>query len=98
MEELRELSLMDFRDYMDKVLETENPQEQIKWLERALEFDPKRIEDVLRVAKGLVNLPLRSSGRGYIAALEKRARSAEASARRARQIKRKRKKRNTKSP
>jgi len=66
---MNEALTMSFQDYIDKALETENVQEQIKWLERALELNPERIEDVLRVAKGS-NLPLRLD---YIAALEKRA-------------------------
>ena len=73
MEEL----LMDFQDYIDKAFETENVQEQMKWLERALALDPGRIENVLRVAKGLPYLSARTSGKEYIAALEKRARQAQ---------------------
>ena len=60
-----------FQTCLSRALDSEDVQEQIKWLEKALEVDPKRVEDVLRVASGLQSLSSGTSGKAYIAELKK---------------------------
>jgi hypothetical protein len=47
------------------------------WLERALGEEPDKAGDVLRVAKVLQNLSARTSGKDYIAELEKLVRKKQ---------------------
>lgn len=64
--------------YRECILRIRDPslttEELISWLELALDTDPKRAADVLRIAKGLRNLSERTAGKAYIAELEKRVR------------------------
>ena len=60
-----------FQTCLANALRSENVQEQVMWLERALETEPDKAGDVLRVAKVLQNLSARTSGKDYIAELEK---------------------------
>jgi len=60
-----------FQTCLANALRSENVQEQVMWLERALGEEPDKAGDVLRVAKVLQNLSARTSGKDYIAELEK---------------------------
>ena len=60
---------LDFDSCRDFALESERPQDQVKWLERALKADPTQLEEVLRVARCLENLSARTTGQAYIADL-----------------------------
>lgn len=66
-----------FQICLANALRSENVQEQVMWLERALEKEPDKVRDVLRVAKVLQNLSTRTSGRDYIAELEKLVRKKQ---------------------
>ena len=64
----------DFHSCIALALDSRDAQEQVKWLERALEIGPERAEDVLRAATGLENLSARTPGQAYIKKLEQLAR------------------------
>lgn len=64
-----------FDDYLAWAAEETNVDKQMVWLEKALAANPKRVEDVLRVAVGSQNLSARTSGKAYIKELRRIARS-----------------------
>ena len=66
-----------FQTCLANALRSEDVQQQVMWLERALETEPDKARDVLRVAKVLQNLSARTSGKDYIAELEKLVRKKE---------------------
>ncbi len=65
-----DIEISYFQTCLANVLRSENVQEQVMWLERALETEPDKAGDVLRVAKALQNLSARTSGKDYILELE----------------------------
>ena len=68
----------DFQACISLACDTERPQEQVKWFEQALEIDPTRIEDVIRVAESTLNLSARTTGQNYIKGLRKFAKKQAA--------------------
>lgn len=68
----------DFQACIALAMDTERPQKQVKWLEQALEIDPTRIDDVIRVAEAALNLSARTTGQNYIKGLKKFARKQAA--------------------
>jgi len=64
----------DFQACIANAMDSERPQEQVKWFEQALEIDPTRIDDVIRAAVSTLNLSARSTGQEYIKELRKFAR------------------------
>lgn len=61
----------DYSTCITLALKSNDAQDQMNWLEQALEIDPDRIEDVLRVANGMSSLAERTPGKAYIAHLKK---------------------------
>jgi len=68
----------DFQACIALAMDTERPQEQVKWFEQALEIDPTRIDDVIRVAESTLNLSARTTGQKYIKGLRKFAKKQAA--------------------
>ena len=62
----------DCDQYLAWAAEETNYEKQMSYLQNAINADPKRIEDVLLIAKASQNISARSPGHKFIKELEKR--------------------------
>ena len=62
----------DCDQYLAWAAEETNYEKQMSYLQNAINADPKRIEDVLLIAKASQNISARSPGQKFIKELEKR--------------------------